>query len=178
VQQPIRILVVDDDQDLTRMFWLMLAKNGFEIMTAFDGETALVESRETRPDLVLLDIMLPGNLDGIEVCRQLRADPTLNSVSVVMVTARMDAETRKAAFSAGANDYWVKPIDRASLADRVRATLEAHRASLSHPVADAGVQPDNHPTLEPIVKMLAELAPKDLEEVRALVATKLAHRGT
>lgn len=127
MKQPIRILLVDDDPDLVRLFWLILVKEGFEIMTAFDGHLGLEEVREIQPDLILLDVMMPGKLDGIEVCRQVRADPALNRVRVIMVSARSDEETQRAAFLAGADDYWVKPISRDSLIDRVRAVLEARQ---------------------------------------------------
>jgi DNA-binding response OmpR family regulator len=139
MKQPTCILLVDDDPDLVKLFWLILAKEGFEIMTAFDGHLGLEEVREIHPDLILLDVMLPGNLDGIEVCRQVRTDPTLNDVRVVMVSARHDDETQLAAFRAGADDYWVKPISRDRLIDRVRATLDARQAYSSRLVASAVV---------------------------------------
>jgi DNA-binding response OmpR family regulator len=176
VQHPIRILVVDDDPDTVRLFWLILAKDGFEIMTAFDGRLALEEVREIQPDLILLDVMMPGGLDGIEVCRQVRADPTLNEVSVIMVSARSDAETQTAARAAGANDYWVKPISRDGLVTRVHAALAAQRASSARLAADAGTQPDDQPALESIVKLLPKLTPNDLGEIQSLVVSKLAQR--
>ena len=127
MRQSIRILLVDDDPDLIRLFWMILAKEGFEVMTAFDGRLGLEEVHAIQPDLILLDVMMPDGLDGIEVCRQVRADPALHQVRVIMVSAKGDDETRLAAFNAGADDYWVKPISRTSLVDRVRAALEARR---------------------------------------------------
>ena len=131
MQQAARILLVDDDAEFVRLCWLILAKAGFEVMTAFDGRLGLEEMREIQPDLILLDVMMPGSWDGIEVCRQVRADPAMGQVRVIMVSARDDDDTQLAAFRAGASDYWVKPLSRESLLNRVRATLAVQQAYAS-----------------------------------------------
>ena len=114
-----KLLVVDDDQALAEMLGIVLRKEGYEVATCGDGGRALTMYREFRPDLVLLDVMLPTQ-DGIEVCRQLRSE---SGVPVVMLTARTDTQDVVAGLEAGADDYIVKPFKPQELLARVRARL-------------------------------------------------------
>src|SRR5690606_36916767 len=114
-----KLLVVDDDQALAEMLGIVLRKEGDEGATCGDGGRALPMFREFRPDLVLLDVMLPTQ-DGIEVCRQLRLE---SGVPVVMLTARTDTRDVVAGLEAGADDYVVKPFKPQELLARIRARL-------------------------------------------------------
>ncbi len=113
------VLVVDDDQALAEMLGIVLRKEGYDVATCGDGGRALAMFRELRPDLVLLDVMLP-TMDGIEVARQLRLD---SGVPIVMLTARTDTKDVVAGLEAGADDYVVKPFKPQELLARIRARL-------------------------------------------------------
>jgi class 3 adenylate cyclase/CheY-like chemotaxis protein len=99
-----------------------LAANGYDIVTAADGEEALAAVRDTQPDLVLLDVMMP-KLDGIEVCRRLRADASLPFIPIIMVTAKSDPKDIVAGLEAGGDEYLTKPVDQAALVARVKSML-------------------------------------------------------
>ena len=122
----IKLLIVEDDQYLLTLIRFALRTPGaeFEITTASDSDTALHLARALKPDLILLDILLPGDADGIEICRQLRSDPALHRTGIVMITALNDLLVRQQALAAGATDYWLKPINTRSLLERVRAVLK------------------------------------------------------
>ena len=116
------ILVVDDEQGIVTIVRDYLEKAGFRVITAGDGETALRLARLERPNLVVLDGMLPG-LDGLDVIRSLRSDPALHLMSVIMLTARVDETDRLVGLELGADDYVIKPFSPRELVARVRAVL-------------------------------------------------------
>src|SRR5207302_2146549 len=104
-----RILVVDDDPDVCTLIESNLALEGYQVRTVGDGARAVEEAVHWQPELVLLDIMLPG-MDGLEVLKALRADPRSNAASIIMLTARSLAADRMTAITAGCDDYIVKPF--------------------------------------------------------------------
>lgn len=114
-----RVLVVDDDHALGEMLGLVLSNEDLEVTHVTDGNAALPAFRETKPDLVLLDVMLPG-IDGLEVCRQIRAE---SDVPIVMLTARTDTLDVVVGLESGADDYVVKPFKPQELIARIRARL-------------------------------------------------------
>ncbi|CAM3929233.1 MtrAB system response regulator MtrA [Tsukamurella ocularis] len=114
-----RILVIDDDPALAEMLTIVLRNEGFDSTVVGDGTQALSAAREFRPDLVLLDLMLPG-MNGIDVCRVLRAD---SSVPIVMLTAKADTVDVVLGLESGADDYVIKPFKPKELVARVRARL-------------------------------------------------------
>jgi two-component system response regulator MtrA len=114
-----RVLVVDDDPALAEMLGIVLRGEGFEPSFCSDGLRALAVFRETKPDLVLLDLMLPG-LGGIDVCRQIRSE---SGVPIVMLTAKSDTVDVVLGLESGADDYVVKPFKPKELVARVRARL-------------------------------------------------------
>ena len=122
-----RVLIVDDDLALSEMLGIVLRGEGLDVAHVADGSSALTVFRETKPDLVLLDVMLPG-LDGIQVCRRIRAE---SGVPIVMLTARTDTVDVVVGLESGADDYVVKPFKPAELVARVRARLR--RADESEP---------------------------------------------
>ncbi|MDR2347861.1 MAG: response regulator transcription factor [Bifidobacteriaceae bacterium] len=124
-----RIMVVDDDVALAEMIGIVLTSEGYTPDYCTDGAQALALIRQTRPDLVLLDLMLPG-MDGIEVCRELRKE---SGVPVVMVTAKSDTKDIVEGLAVGADDYILKPFKPAELVARVKARL---RRNPTHEPAD------------------------------------------
>lgn len=114
-----RVLVVDDDAALAEMLGIVLRGEGFEPVFVADGDKAIEVFRATKPDLVLLDRVLPG-LDGIDVCRQIRAE---SGVPIVMLTAKSDTVDVVLGLESGADDYIVKPFQSKVLIARVRARL-------------------------------------------------------
>jgi DNA-binding response OmpR family regulator len=117
-----RVLLADDDAALRRLVSATLGSNDFELFHATDGEEALRVAGEAHPALVLLDVNMP-RMDGFDVCRHLKADPTTTDIKVVMLTARGGDADRQRAREAGADDYFVKPFSPVQLLNRVYALL-------------------------------------------------------
>jgi DNA-binding response OmpR family regulator len=121
-----RILVVEDDADIRELLQYSLAREGCEVQAAAEGKAALAAARRTPPDLVLLDLMLPG-VDGLEVCRQLRADRATSGAAIIMVTAKGEEPDVVLGLGLGADDYVVKPFKTSELVARVKAVLRRTR---------------------------------------------------
>lgn len=126
-----RILVVDDDKQIVRLLKSYLQDAGFDVLTAFDGQSALQTIRRERPDLVVLDLQLPG-YDGWEITRRLRADDHLAATPVLMLTARVQDADKILGLELGADDYLTKPFNPDEVVARVRAIL---RRSQGTPIA-------------------------------------------
>jgi adenylate cyclase len=122
LRDPARILVADDTPANVRMLETRLAREGYEVCVARDGEETLAIAREAKPDLILLDIMMP-KVDGIEVCRRLKGDASLPFTPIIMVTALTDTKDVVAGLEAGGDDYLTKPIDAHALLARVKSML-------------------------------------------------------
>jgi CheY-like chemotaxis protein len=122
VRTPPLVLVVDDDKATVDILRTRLSAQGYLVVSATDGEAGLQAVREHRPDLVLLDVNMP-KLDGLQVCRQLKADATLSFTPVILVTALADARDMVAGLDAGADEYITKPVEAAPLMARVRSML-------------------------------------------------------
>ena len=120
---PARILIVDDDEALAEMLAIVLDTEGFDSRTCHTGDRALVMFRSFEPNLVLLDLMLPGR-DGVDVCRDIRAESPV--VPIVMLTAKSDTIDVVAGLEAGADDYVAKPFKTQELVARVKARLRRH----------------------------------------------------
>lgn len=120
-----RILVIDDEPKIANLVQWELTKEGYSVDVAYDGESGLIQARRNPPDLVLLDVVLPG-LDGLAVCQRLRFEGIV--VPILMLTARDAVPDRVAGLDAGADDYLVKPFALDELLARVRALLRRHRA--------------------------------------------------
>ncbi len=122
MRQPPRILVVDDNPANLEILEARLARQGYEVVAAKDGDEALVAARAHTPDLILLDVMMPGK-DGIQVCRELKADDGLPFMPIILVTAKADPDDIVAGLDAGGDEYITKPVDHAALVARVRSIL-------------------------------------------------------
>jgi two-component system response regulator MtrA len=125
-----QILIVDDDAELAEMLGIVLRAEGFEPIFAADGEAAIGAFREDKPDVILLDLGLPG-MDGIGVCRQIRAESA--RVPILMVTARTDAADVVGGLEAGADDYILKPFPIRVLIARIRAHLRRSHSESRYP---------------------------------------------
>ncbi len=119
------VLVVDDVRMNRIMLATLLRNEGYEILEAEDGEVALRLAQQHKPAILLLDIMMP-NMDGIDCCKAIKADPELTGTKIIMVTSRAEGDQVKRAFAAGCDGYLIKPVDHTELKDKV-----AHFARLS-----------------------------------------------
>ena len=117
-----RVLVVDDDKEIVRILRAYLEKAGYTVLTAYDGETALHVIRSDRPDLVVLDLMLPDR-DGWDITRLVRTDEALAAMPIIMLTARVESDDKILGLDIGADDYIPKPFNPHEVVARVRAVL-------------------------------------------------------
>ena len=122
MHDPPRILIVDDNEANRDIVKTRLAASGYEFLQAADGEQALDLARSRQPDLLLLDVMMP-KIDGIGVCRELKADAALPFIPIILLTARSDSRDIVAGLEAGADEYLTKPVDQIALAARVKSML-------------------------------------------------------
>ncbi|MBK6328625.1 MAG: response regulator transcription factor [Chloroflexi bacterium] len=122
-----RVLVVDDDKDVVRLMRAYLEQAGYEVLVAYDGETAVHTIRRDMPDLVLLDLMLP-RLDGWEITRIMRSDANLAAIPIIMLTARIEDTEKIVGLEMGADDYVTKPYNPREVVARVRARLRSSDA--------------------------------------------------
>jgi DNA-binding response OmpR family regulator len=126
-----RILIIEDDRDIVELVRYNLANEGFQVSSANDGSTGLSTLKKTPPDLLLLDLMLP-KLSGLEICREIRRDDSLNRLPILMLTARGEEADRVVGLEMGADDYVTKPFSPRELLARVKALLRR-----AEPPADA-----------------------------------------
>jgi two-component system phosphate regulon response regulator PhoB len=117
------ILIVDDVATLATVLRMRLEASGYEVSVAVDGEDALRQTRARRPDLVILDLALPG-IQGEDVCRALRRDPALARLPILILSARIGEPERRRVLAAGADAFFMKPYELAPLLDEIRARLE------------------------------------------------------
>lgn len=116
------ILVADDDEDLLQALDFTLSQNGYNVIQAKDGAETIVEALESKPDLILLDIMMP-DLDGFIACRELKNREDTKRIPIIMLTAKGEVEDIKTAFKAGANDYVVKPFMMEQVLEKIEEFL-------------------------------------------------------
>lgn len=126
---PIRILITEDQADICKLIRMTLEFGDFEIHEAHDGETGLNMARAIQPSLMLLDVMMPGLLDGYQVCQRIKQDPNLSHIKIIMLTARGQASDIAMGEAAGADAYLVKPFSPLELIDRVESMTGSGDAS-------------------------------------------------
>lgn len=124
--QPLKVLVIDDEVNIIELIKLGLTYEGFQVESAADGPQGLSAAQRIDPDMVILDLMLPG-MDGLEVCRRLRTNPTTQDVPVLMLTAKDEVHDRVMGLKTGADDYLTKPFSFEELLARIRAILRRQR---------------------------------------------------
>ncbi len=167
MREPPLILAADDVADNLEILRMRLESQGYEVATAADGAEAIEKTQALRPDLVLLDVMMP-KVDGIEALKQIKSDPALPFIPVILVTARADAKDVIAGLESGGDDYLTKPVDHAALSARVRAML---RIKALHDTVQAQAQ-----RLEQQSKELAALN-RSLEERVATQVNEIERIG-
>ncbi|MGH7359624.1 MAG: response regulator, partial [Candidatus Rokuibacteriota bacterium] len=121
-----RVLVAEDERDVAELIRYTLTREGFEVVVATNGADALRQARERRPDLMLLDLILP-QVNGWELCRRLKQDPATRALPVIMLTARAEEGDKVLGFELGADDYVTKPFSTRELIARVRAVVRRSR---------------------------------------------------
>jgi two-component system phosphate regulon response regulator PhoB len=131
------ILITEDEAALVAMLRYNLEKEGYAVDEAADGQEALIKVAESKPDLILLDWMLP-QLSGLEVCRQIRRNPETRNIPIIMVTARGEEADRVRGLDVGADDYIAKPFSPSELMARIRAVLRRVRPALAEEVLTCG----------------------------------------
>lgn len=114
-----KILIVDDEEKVRKLVEVTLSVGELEILHASSGDEALSVVRETKPDLILLDVMMPGKLDGLDVCRILKKDPGTKDIYIIMLTAKGQQVDIENGFASGADDYFVKPFSPMELMDKI-----------------------------------------------------------
>src|SRR5512140_3030388 len=116
------ILVIDDDLDLQQMLRLMLQRGGHKVITTGDGNDGIAKAKQLKPDLAIVDVMMPG-MNGFQVVRQMRNDPDTSNTAILVLTARAQAVDREAALAARADDYMAKPVSPNELLTKVNQLL-------------------------------------------------------
>jgi two-component system alkaline phosphatase synthesis response regulator PhoP len=135
-----KILVVDDEADIVELLSYNLEKEGYQVQSARDGRSAIEIAKEFKPDMVLIDIMMPI-MDGVETCRQLRENPASSNTFVIFLTARTEEYSEIAAFDVGADDYITKPIKPRALLSRINAFFkrESKKSKQNSKIDTAGL---------------------------------------
>ena len=127
-QQPLlKVLVIDDEENIIEFIRLGLRYEGFQVESASQGEQGVSAAQRINPDLIILDVMMPPGIDGLEVCRRLRSNPTTADMPILMLTAKDDVRDRIAGLRIGADDYLTKPFDFDELLERIRAILRRQK---------------------------------------------------
>ena len=119
---PKKILIVEDDPSFSRAINHIIEKEGYDVITASNGMAGLRMAKEESPDLMILDVMLPG-LDGFEICSQLRQNPETENLPIIMLSAKGQEIDKTTGLKVGANEYLTKPVDRALLLEKVSSLL-------------------------------------------------------
>ncbi len=164
-----KILVVEDEKNIVRVVTYNLEREGYQVSVAKDGEEALEKAGRELPDLILLDLMLP-KMDGLEVCRQLRAQPKTAQLPIIMLTAKTQESDRIVGLEMGADDYLPKPFSPRELLARVKAVLRrAKRSELPSLWRCAQLEVDWERRLVKLKQKPVTLTPKEFELLRVLV---------
>ena len=165
------VLVVEDEPDIRALIVHHLTRDGFRCRIAADGLEALAQLRASAPDLVMLDLMLPG-IDGLEVTRRLRAEPAWAALPIIMLTAKADEVDRVVGLELGADDYVAKPFSPKELLARVRAVLRRARPADDRRALAGGeiaLDPGRHRVT--VAGTPVELTPKEFDLLHALMAS-------
>lgn len=171
--EPVKILVVDDEPDILEFLRYNLVKEGYEVITANNGEEGIRKAEEEKPNLIILDIMMP-RMDGVEVCRQLRNKPEFDRTVITFLTAREEDYSQIAALEVGGDDYITKPIRPRVFLSRVKALLRrSERAEVQEEaglVEVAGLLIDKERVTVTKDGEVIELAKKEFELLHLLVS--------
>lgn len=131
------VLIVEDEDDIRELLAYHLEKDGFSVIQAGNGKQALEQTQSEKPQIILLDIMLP-DMDGLSVCRQIKRDPALNATPIIMVTAKGEEIDRIVGLELGADDYIVKPFSLREVSLRIKAILRRGQPAANHDITTLG----------------------------------------
>jgi two-component system alkaline phosphatase synthesis response regulator PhoP len=162
------ILVVDDDREVVRLMRAYLEQAGYDVLAAYDGETAIHILRSERPDLLLLDLMLPDR-DGFDITRLVRGDATLAHIPIIMLTARVDDTDKIIGLEIGADDYVTKPYNPREVVARVRARLRSQEAVQPRSLRVGGLDMDVERREVLVAGESVDLTPTEFNLLRVLM---------
>jgi adenylate cyclase len=171
MHNPPRILIVDDNETNRDILRTRLQPQGYDLLEACDGEEALAAARAHLPDLILLDVMMP-KIDGIEVCRQLKADAGLPFIAIILVTAKADSKDVVGGLEAGADEYLTKPVDQAALVARVKSMLRMKELTDKVSAQAADLATWNHTLEERVEQQLTQIG--RMERLRRFLSPQVA----
>jgi two-component system alkaline phosphatase synthesis response regulator PhoP len=163
-----RILIVDDDREVVRLMKAYLEQAAYDVLTAHDGETAVHTIRHDHPDLILLDLNLPGR-DGHEITRLIRSDPALAHIPIIMLTARIEDTDKIIGLEIGADDYVTKPYNPREVIARIRARLRSHDAPHSQTLQVGRLQMDINRREVTLDGQSIDLTPTEFQLLRLLM---------
>lgn len=168
-----KILIVDDEKDIVRMLDYNLKKEGFRTLSASDGEEALDKAIRERPDIVLLDLMLPG-IDGLEVCKSLKKEAKTAGIPVIMLTAKTQEADKIVGLELGADDYVTKPFSIRELIARIKAILRRirEREKLPETLSIANIEIDFNKISVTVKGKPVALTAKEFELLKTLIKAK------
>jgi len=165
-----RILIVEDDHSLAEIVAYNISQAGYEVLIARNGADGLRQARVKNPDLVILDLMLP-EMDGLEVCRCLRADPSTKDMLVLMLTAKSEETDEVVGFNVGADDYVTKPFSVKVLLERMKALFRRReaRSMTQEVITSQGITVDGHRHKVIIEGAVLELTPSEFRLLNAMI---------
>jgi two-component system, OmpR family, alkaline phosphatase synthesis response regulator PhoP len=168
-----KILIVDDEKDIVKMLDYNFKKEGFRTVLAYDGEDAIALAQKEHPDLVVLDLMLPG-IDGLEVCKALKKDSKTESIPIIMLTAKTQETDKVLGLELGADDYVTKPFSPRELLARVKAILRrSHEKGKMPEIMTIGkLKLDLSKIMVFVQDKPVELTSKEFELLKTLIAAK------
>ena len=168
-----KILVVDDENHIVELISFNLETNGYEVISAFDGEEAIKKAQTENPALIILDLMLP-KVDGIEVCRKIKGNDETSHISIIMLTAKSDETDKIIGLEIGADDYMTKPFSVKELMARVKAVLRRNKSkdslSTSIKIGDIVIDDEKHEVIKSDKKI--ELTLKEFELLKVLAVNR------
>jgi two-component system alkaline phosphatase synthesis response regulator PhoP len=164
-----RIIIVDDDKEVVRLMRAYLEQAGYEVLVAYDGETAVHNLRREKPDLLLLDLMLPDR-DGWDITRLVRGDPTLAHIPIIMLTARVEDTDKIIGLEIGADDYVTKPYNPREVVARVRARLRSQGAHQPQMLRVGGLEMDVERREVRVDGRSVELTPTEFNLLQVLLS--------
>jgi phosphate regulon transcriptional regulator PhoB len=167
------ILIVEDEKDIIKMLEYNLKKEGFKILSAYNGEDALGLANRDHPDLIILDLMLPG-MDGLEVCKTLKSDNKTASIPVIMLTAKSQESDKIIGLELGADDYMTKPFSPRELIARIKAVLRRvkEKDKLVEVLKIGELKVDFSKIAVSVKNKLVELTAKEFELLKTLIGAK------
>jgi two-component system, sensor histidine kinase and response regulator len=173
-----RILVIDDLPENVFMLQDRLEKEGYEVVTAYDGKTGIAKAKSDMPDLILLDVMMPG-MTGLEACKILKQDPVTADIPIIIVTAKSSADDAKEGLGAGAFDYIKKPFEKVEMLARINSALklvEAHKQVIEaekRSTYAAMVITTNHKIRQPLTLMSLSAAAIKRELIKEQISKEV-----